>query len=652
MVCGVTAYVAIGLAIVPISALGADSAPTLNHPSPPSSFAREGQSWLLEAVACIYPYEEAVLTDCLLDRALNRAVMDEVTDFASERGQELFGEHFQVANRLNWSSGRSGISGDIDIVYPVSFAAARDLAPDGRRYESNALFFQLGMTRWVDDGGTHRDDLRYGMVRRFALSDVPDADVLGLSAMFQQNRQYGHGRFVTGIDYAGRWGSGWLHHYMPTTGWRPGRFGLEERTLGGRELGLRVTPTSTIDLGSAFSQWEDEDGFGRRTGSRIGIGWRPHPWLTFRTAWSDTAAGNDSASFGVKFSMPLGGGQRKPPRWEGLGLAGGDSHVGASNLWHPMEIAGRLNFAERPAPVAPDIRKTSTADCRAGQTVSPGERCTYPGTALEFTVHASGGGQLGFVTAGNRLKIVNTTINDHQITFVASRQGDGNWLIERVADNGTDPSDTAPRLNDTVSAPTYTASTAISPLTLPVATGGDGTLSYTLTPAVPGLTFDPATRRLSGTPAQAGTYEMTYRVSDADANTRDSDSDSLTFAITVQAAGDFAPRMYRTVASQTYTADTAIFRLTLPRAFNGNGALRYTLTPAVPGLTFDPATRQLSGTPTEEGTYEMTYRAADADANTRDSDTATRTFTLTVQAAGDFAPRMYGTVASKSLTEK
>ena len=216
--------------------------------------------------------------------------------------------------------------------------------------------------------------------------------------------------------------------------------------------------------------------------------------------------------------------------------------------------------------------------------------------------------------------------------------------------SGDTSADTAPHFYDMVPAQTHTAGAAARALTLPAAYGGDGALTYTLAPAVPGLSFDAATRRLSGRPTQAGTYRMTYRVADADANTRDSDAAIRTFTITVQAAGDFAPRMYGTVASQTYTVGTAARALRLPTAYGGNGARTYTLAPAVPGLSFDTATRRLSGTPTQAGTYRMTYRAADADANIGDSDAAIRTFTITVQAAGDFAPRMYGTVAAQTYT--
>ena len=78
----------------------------------------------------------------------------------------------------------------------------------------------------------------------------------------------------------------------------------------------------------------------------------------------------------------------------------------------------------------------------------------------------------------------------------------------------------------------YTVGTAISALTLPEAGGGDGPLTYSLSPEVPGLTFNATTRRLTGMPTAAGTYDMTYRVRDTDG-----DSDSLTFTIMVESAG-------------------------------------------------------------------------------------------------------------------
>jgi len=49
----------------------------------------------------------------------------------------------------------------------------------------------------------------------------------------------------------------------------------------------------------------------------------------------------------------------------------------------------------------------------------------------------------------------------------------------------------------------------------------------------------------------------------------------------------------------------------------------------VPGLSFSATARRLTGTPTTAGSYDMTYRVADAD-----GDTDSLTFTITVESAG------------------
>ena len=90
---------------------------------------------------------------------------------------------------------------------------------------------------------------------------------------------------------------------------------------------------------------------------------------------------------------------------------------------------------------------------------------------------------------------------------------------------------------------TYTVGMAIPDLTLPDASGGEGPLTYSLTPTVPGLSFNAtaSVRRLTGTPTATGTYDMTYTVRDVDG-----DTDSLTFAITVEAAaGDGQTTIFR-----------------------------------------------------------------------------------------------------------
>ena len=77
---------------------------------------------------------------------------------------------------------------------------------------------------------------------------------------------------------------------------------------------------------------------------------------------------------------------------------------------------------------------------------------------------------------------------------------------------------------------TYTVGTAIDTLTLPEATGGNGELTYSLSPDVPGLSFNATARQLTGTPSTAGSHAMTYTVTD-----EDGDTDTLGFSITISA---------------------------------------------------------------------------------------------------------------------
>ena len=94
--------------------------------------------------------------------------------------------------------------------------------------------------------------------------------------------------------------------------------------------------------------------------------------------------------------------------------------------------------------------------------------------------------------------------------------------------------DTAPSFMDSVSHQTYPVGTAIRPLTLPAASGGNGRLNYTLGPELPpGLSFDSAARTLTGTPEMEGVFDLRYRVEDADDNTSAADSDTLHFTVTV-----------------------------------------------------------------------------------------------------------------------
>ena len=82
---------------------------------------------------------------------------------------------------------------------------------------------------------------------------------------------------------------------------------------------------------------------------------------------------------------------------------------------------------------------------------------------------------------------------------------------------------------------------------LPAAIGGNPPFTYSLTGLPSPLQFDPATRRITGTPGAAGSHALTYRVEDADGDVATAEFDLVVAA---------AP----SIAADTITADGAIAR--------------------------------------------------------------------------------------------
>ena len=213
-------------------------------------------------------------------------------------------------------------------------------------------------------------------------------------------------------------------------------------------------------------------------------------------------------------------------------------------------------------------------------------------------------------------------------------------------------------------APAYTVGDTVD-LTLPVATGGNAPLAYSILPdvtmAVPGLTFTAATRVLSGMPtAEAGRVALTYRVTDADMNTADQ-----TFSIAVNAVGNTVPTFgTQTQEDETYTMGMRITNLTLPMATGAGGTVAdadggtvtYTIAPdlaaTVPGLVFTTfsGVPLLSGTPSVAGgPHSLTLIAHDGDTNMDASDSATLVFSVTVEAPVDLMPT-FGSTTQRDLS--
>ena len=267
---------------------------------------------------------------CLGDR-LGGLLVDEAARLLTGQGRRVFGEHFSLVHRLSWSPLGQGLAGELDAVIPLGGTPPRfrgSGVPAGagaaEAFHGRALFLQQGVTRWTDAHGLRRHDLRLGTAVRFALPHLTGADVLGATALVQENAERGHQRLVLGADYAGRWGQASLQHYLPTTDWRPGRPGHEERAAGGTELSVRFALTTTLSLDTAMGRWERGDAGRSTLDGRLGLGWTPHPSLRF-DAGTGLGPGAHGGAFRLSLNVPFGG-PRPRAKWEGFGtfaLAGG-----------------------------------------------------------------------------------------------------------------------------------------------------------------------------------------------------------------------------------------------------------------------------------------------------------------------------------------
>jgi len=142
------------------------------------------------------------------------------------------------------------------------------------------------------------------------------------------------------------------------------------------------------------------------------------------------------------------------------------------------------------------------------------------------------------------------------------------------------------------------ASGGLAPYTWSIASG-----------AVPGLSIDPSTGVLSGPPTTAGTYSLKIQVTDAASNPQH--SASRTFSFTVSPAA-------LTITTQSpLTSGTAGVAYSQSLAASG-GAPPYSWSaPGLPsGLSIDPNSGTISGTPLAAGTFQVPVTVADGNRNT------------------------------------
>ena len=184
-----------------------------------------------------------------------------------------------------------------------------------------------------------------------------------------------------------------------------------------------------------------------------------------------------------------------------------------------------------------------------------------------------------------------------------------------------------------VAVPTIT----LTPATLPGGTSGaaysqvltisGGIAPYivTQTGALPtGITFNAATRTFSGTPTQSGTFNISVTVTDSTLGTAATVTNNYTLVIS-------APTLTLTPATLPGGTGGTAYSQTFSTS-GGVAPYTYAITAgALPaGLTLNPTTGVLSGTPTVAGSFNFSVRSTDSTTGT--AGTVTNAYTLAISA--------------------
>ncbi|MDW4095862.1 putative Ig domain-containing protein [Staphylococcus saprophyticus] len=133
-----------------------------------------------------------------------------------------------------------------------------------------------------------------------------------------------------------------------------------------------------------------------------------------------------------------------------------------------------------------------------------------------------------------------------------------------------------------------------------------------------GITFDPETNTISGTPTKTGNYNVIVLSSDHVYNEMKTE-----FIIKVE--DTTAPNL-DPVDDQTKEVNTPIDDIQLGGSDNSNGPITHEVSDLPEGITFDAETNTISGTPTKVGNYPITVTTKDEVGNTTETN-----FTIKVE---------------------
>lgn len=123
----------------------------------------------------------------------------------------------------------------------------------------------------------------------------------------------------------------------------------------------------------------------------------------------------------------------------------------------------------------------------------------------------------------------------------------------------------------------------------------------------PDLTYDPITKKITGTPKNVGVYQIAIHASDSSGNK----ADVKNFTLTVK--DKTAPKI-DPITDKTFPPSQPITPINITTD-DSAATINVDSTTLPPGLTFDPTTKKITGTPTTPGTYTIKIKAKDPAGN-------------------------------------
>jgi LruC domain-containing protein len=241
------------------------------------------------------------------------------------------------------------------------------------------------------------------------------------------------------------------------------------------------------------------------------------------------------------------------------------------------------------APVSPVITSSLTAAGLINQPITP------------YVITASGTGPITFTATNLPPGLLFNPVT-HTITGTPTTAGVTS--IPMTADNlvGSDSKNLVLTVTNPGNPPIITSAltgsaTVNQSYTYLLTASGTGTITYNAINLPSGLTFDPVTHQISGTPAAAGVYNIPISAT----NTAGSDNDILVLTVG-------SPP----VITSTLTANGIVGQQfpTYQLTAAGSGTITYNATNLPAGLSYNPVTHTINGSPTLAGQTDVTLTAS------------------------------------------